>query len=201
MARCEPPPSDLGPVVPPPPPESDAPPSAATLAPMPSDPRAPWSAETDRDLASLPAGVAVEPARPWTVIVVHHSATGRGGAALFDKMHRERGWQGVGYDFVIGNGTDSKDGEIEVTFRWSEQKDGAHVKGWNDVAIGICLVGNFEETDPTPKQRDALVRLLRHLRRRFGVPPQRIVGHGALGATLCPGKRFKLAEFVAASAP
>jgi hypothetical protein len=173
----------------------------STLAPTPAGSRPAWSAAADPDLASLPADVAVEAARPWTVIVVHHSATERGGAAAFDKMHKDRGWDGIGYDFVIGNGTDTKDGEIEVTFRWREQKDGAHAKGWNDVGIGICLVGNFENTDPTPAQGESLVRLLRHLRRRFGVPPQRIVRHGAVGTTLCPGKRLLLAEFVAASAP
>jgi hypothetical protein len=156
----------------------------------------------DADTADLPpAGADVAAARAWKVIVVHHSATARGGAALFDVMHREKGWDGVGYDFVIGNGTDTKDGEIETTPRWTEQKDGAHVKGWNDVAIGICLVGNFETADPTAKQMEALVRLVRHLRRRFHVPPERVVGHGSLGATLCPGKRLSVADVVAKSDP
>ena len=116
-------------------------------------------------------------------------------------LHKKKGWDGVGYDFVIGNGTDTKDGEIETTPRWTEQKDGAHVKGWNDVGIGICLVGNFENVDPTPKQLDAVVRLVRHLRRRFHVPPERVVGHGTLGATLCPGKRLSVRDLVAKSDP
>jgi hypothetical protein len=132
----------------------------------------------------------VEPARPWIVVAIHHSASAVGGAARFDEWHRAKGWEGVGYDFVVGNGTDTPDGAIEVTPRWREQRDGAHVKGWNDVAIGICLVGNFEETDPTAKQLEATVVLVRHLRRRFRVPEQRVVGHGALGATLCPGRRL-----------
>jgi len=185
----------------PPPPEPGAAPPRATLPPMPDGPRAAWSAAADPDIAALPPETAVEPARPWTVIVVHHSATARGGAALFDKMHKERGWDGVGYHFVIGNGTDTGDGAVEVTFRWREQRDGAHAKGWNDVGIGICLVGNFENTDPTAQQTASLVRLLRHLRRRFGIPAERVVGHKALNPTLCPGKRFDLAAFVAASAP
>ncbi|MCC7137450.1 MAG: N-acetylmuramoyl-L-alanine amidase [Planctomycetes bacterium] len=199
--EAPPPPADLGPVVPPPPPESVGVRPGPALPPMPSGPRAPWSPATDPDLSSLPEGVAVAQARPWSVVVVHHSATARGSQAIFDRMHRERGWEGVGYDFVIGNGTDTGDGEIEVTFRWREQRDGAHAKGWNDVAIGICLVGNFETTDPTPAQRSALVTLLRHLRRRFGIPAERIVGHGTLMPTKCPGARFVLAEYVRASAP
>jgi hypothetical protein len=222
-----PPPADLGPVVaapppnvPPPstlppvtldpehlePPDDEAPvpptaPPRAVLPAMPDGPRVPWSAATDPDLPALPASVAVTTARPWTVIVLHHSATKRGSSTLFDKMHREKGWDGVGYDFVIGNGTDTGDGELEVTYRWRDQKDGSHAKGWNDVAIGICLVGNYEEGPPTPAQRDTLVRLLRHLRRRFGIPAERVVGHKALNPTLCPGKRFPLADVLTASAP
>lgn len=159
------------------------------------------AAVDDPDLAALPAAVAVATARPWKVIVLHHSATARGGAAAFDEMHKARGWDGVGYDFVVGNGTDTADGEIETTFRWRDQRDGAHAKGWNDLAIGICLVGNFDVTDPTPAQKASLVRLVRHLRRRFEVPPQRVVGHGAVGDTACPGKRFSVREIVDASAP
>ncbi|UCF35106.1 MAG: hypothetical protein JSV78_07325, partial [Phycisphaerales bacterium] len=35
--------------------------------------------------------------RRWTTIVIHHSATHRGGARLFDKNHREsRGWDELG---------------------------------------------------------------------------------------------------------
>ena len=156
----------------------------------------------DADTASLPRAVwDVASPRPWSVIVVHHSATLKGGAAAFDVLHKARGWDGVGYDFVVGNGTDTPDGAIETTFRWTEQRDGAHAKGWNDVAIGICLVGHFEETDPTAAQRASLARLVRHLRRRFSIPPERVIGHGAVGATLCPGKRLSLPDVRAASDP
>jgi hypothetical protein len=156
----------------------------------------------DPDTPSLPREVwDVAGPRPWSVIVVHHSATHEGGAARFDAMHRARGWDGVGYDFVLGNGTETPDGSIETTFRWKEQRDGAHVKGWNDVAIGICLVGDFEEKDPTASQLDVLARLVRHLRRRFRIPPERVVGHGTLGTTACPGRRLDLAAVRAASDP
>ncbi|MCC6271174.1 MAG: N-acetylmuramoyl-L-alanine amidase, partial [Microbacteriaceae bacterium] len=52
-----------------------------------------------------------------------------------------------------------------------------------------------------PAPRDTLVRLLRHLRRRFGIPAERVVGHKTLNPTLCPGKRFPLADVLTASAP
>ncbi|MBL9085701.1 MAG: N-acetylmuramoyl-L-alanine amidase, partial [Planctomycetia bacterium] len=191
-------PDDLEPPAP-----DEAAPAAprVTLPPMPAGPRVPWSAASDPDLPALPAGVGVADARPWTAIVVHHSATRRGSVALFDTQHRAKGWGGVGYAFVIGNGTDTGDGEIEVTFRWREQRDGVHAKGWDDVSIGICLVGNYEETPPTPAQREALVRLVRHLRRRFSIPAERVVAHQKLNPTACPGRLFPMQDVVAASAP
>ena len=44
----------------------------------------------------------------------------------------------VFYHFVIGNGTDSQDGEIEVGWRWRRQIE---VERSGD--IQICLVGDF----------------------------------------------------------
>jgi hypothetical protein len=117
----------------------------------------------------------------WTAIIVHHSATDTGNMALFDREHKAKGWDGVGYDFVIGNGSDSGDGEIEVTFRWRQQVTGAHCKtpdNWaNEYGIGICLVGNFENKRPTKRQMDALVKLTDFLQKRYRIPQSRIYGH------------------------
>ena len=141
--------------------------------------------------------------KSWTAIVIHHSGTKSGNAAIFDKWHRQGNhWEGVGYDFVIGNGTDSGDGQVEVTFRWREQITGAHCGGtpgnWaNKDAIGICLVGNFNRTVPTRRQIQSLVKLTGFLQSRYGIPKSRIYGHkNTPGArvTDCPGKRFPMAR-------
>ena len=42
--------------------------------------------------------------RQWRYVVLHHSATDSGSAAEFDKLHRRRGWDELGYHFVITNG-------------------------------------------------------------------------------------------------
>ena len=141
--------------------------------------------------------------RSWRAIVIHHSATNTGNATVFDKWHREdRNWEGVGYDFVIGNGTDSGDGQVEVTFRWREQRTGAHCKtpnNWaNEHSIGICLVGNFDQSVPTRRQMQSLLRLVRFLQKRYGIPKSRIYGHkDTPGArvTHCPGKNFPMWRF------
>lgn len=143
-----------------------------------------------------------EAERRWTAIVIHHSGTSSGNAAIFDRWHREGNhWEGVGYDFVVGNGTDSRDGQVEVTFRWRQQRTGAHCKtpgNWaNENAVGICLVGNFNDTAPTARQMRSLVRLIRFLQGRYSIPKSRIYGHNTTpGAriTECPGRRFPMAR-------
>jgi len=141
--------------------------------------------------------------RKWSAIVIHHSGTRNGNVAIFDKWHRQGNhWEGVGYDFVIGNGTDSADGQVEVTYRWHNQQTGAHCGGtagnWaNKEAIGICLVGDFNKTTPTSRQMQSLVRLVRFLQNRYGIPKSRIYGHNTTpgaNATDCPGKMFPMAE-------
>jgi hypothetical protein len=140
--------------------------------------------------------------RKWTAIVIHHSGTSTGNVAIFDRWHREGNhWEGVGYDFVIGNGTDSADGEVEVTFRWRQQRTGAHCRtpsNWaNENAVGICLVGNFSHTVPTGRQMQSLVELVRFLQRRYGIAKSHIYGHkDTPGAhvTYCPGRKFPMAQ-------
>lgn len=136
----------------------------------------------------------------WEAIVIHHSATPNGNAEIFDRWHRESNhWEGVGYNFVIGNGTDSADGSVEVTFRWREQIVGAHCKtpdNWaNRLAIGICLVGHFNHTHPTAAQLTSLRRLVGFLQHRYRIPDSKVYGHqGTPGArvTDCPGQFFDI---------
>jgi len=142
--------------------------------------------------------------KKWTAIIIHHSATENGNAAIFDRMHREENhWDGIGYDFVIGNGTDSLDGKIEVTFRWRKQIAGAHCGGtpgnWaNEDAVGICLVGNFDYMNPSSQQMQSLVKLVRFLQKRYNISKTRIYGHKDTPGghiTECPGRRFSIEAF------
>lgn len=134
----------------------------------------------------------------WTTIVLHHSATRSGGARSFDKHHREsNGWDELGYHFVIGNGTDTPDGFVEVGSRWYKQKHGAHCKTpnnyFNDHGIGICLVGDFTRTPPTPRQIAATRELVRFLSETCRIPASRVTTHGAITRkTQCPGPLFPL---------
>lgn len=136
--------------------------------------------------------------RPWKFIVVHHSAQATGSYDQIDREHRKiQGWDGCGYHFVIGNGTGSPDGQIEVARRWSNQKHGLHCKSAtnpdvNEYGIGICLIGNFDDAPPTPKQVAAARALVAYLEERYKVPAQAVGTHAELAgvASACPGKNF-----------
>jgi hypothetical protein len=146
----------------------------------------------------------IYPERDWDAIIIHHSATHSGNASIFHRWHRDvNNWLGIGYNFVIGNGSDSGDGQIETTFRWTKQIQGAHCGGtpdnWaNERGIGICLVGDFTDTRPTQSQMKSLANLVNYLERRYNIPKYRIYGHrqtpGYSGKTQCPGTYFNLTK-------
>ena len=139
------------------------------------------------------------PPRPWRYIVIHHSATTEGGAAAFQRYHiREHGWDSLGYHFVIGNGTQTADGEIEVGPRWPQQREGSHagVRRYNEEGIGICLVGDFRTQRPTELQMRSLEALIRCLSASYAIAPDDVLGHSECpgAATECPGPQFPMSE-------
>jgi len=145
--------------------------------------------------SSIKPVIPLYPLDKWKYIIIHHSATDEGSALSFYKYHRSRGWENLGYHFVIDNGTREKqDGQIEVSPRWLKKQDGSHCKAgnMNCRAIGICLVGNFNAENVSEKQMNSLVYLVNILRKHYNIPVRNIIGHGQVqGAkTECPGKNF-----------
>lgn len=163
-------------------------------------PAVPSPVPSNTDLHELTTWDSDVSARDWTSIVLHHSATDTGSATSFDAYHRlQKGWQSLGYHFVIGNGTGTPDGAIETGPRWRRQEAGAHANSaeFNRHGIGICLVGNFEHQPPTPAQLETTRRLVRFLAQQFHIPPERILGHCDIregGGTACPGRCFPVDE-------
>jgi hypothetical protein len=159
----------------------------------------PSSAPAEVPVLAAGAGWDVRLGRNWRHIVIHHSATATGSAASFDREHRERGWEGLGYHFVIGNGTGTGDGQVEVGYRWRNQQRGAHAGNleYNEYGIGICLVGDFETGYPTARQLASLRALVRFLQARCGISTASIIGHSHVPGkeTRCPGRNFSVAAF------
>jgi len=145
--------------------------------------------------------ISLPPATRWTHIVVHHTATHDGDASTIQKIHFARGfWNGLGYHFLIDNGTNGRaDGQIEIGPRWAKQMDGAHANAddMNIKGIGVCLVGNFSETNVSPRQIESLVYVVQTLQKRYGIPDRNVIRHDDVKgkSTECPGLRFPWAEF------
>ncbi len=137
----------------------------------------------------------------WKYIIVHHSAEDRGSPQGIAEYHRSKGWDELGYHFVIGNGVDYPDGKVFVGSRWPKQKHGAHTRvkahdnnRWNEHGIGICLIGNFERHGATDRQLASLTRLVAYLSQQTKIPTSRIYGHqDADPHTRCPGGHFSVA--------
>jgi len=144
--------------------------------------------------------------RRWQFIVVHNSGTRQGNARVFDYYHRHvrRMQNGLAYHFVIGNGTSTGNGQIEVGDRWRRQINGGHVHSdyLNNISLGICLVGDFNRDQPTRAQLDACEELIRYLRERCGktergsipVKPHREM-NPPRWPTDCPGDVFPYSWF------
>ena len=159
--------------------------------------------ETAEDLLWKPPAGTAE--RKWVRIVIHHAAFEGGSLSSIDRLHRVKGWDGVGYHFVIGNGSMTEDGLVEVGFRWTGQLVGAHCRisqtddNWvNETGIGICLVGNMENHSPSAAQMASLEKLVRYLQNRYHIPLAEVKGHKEFKVTDCPGKYFPWGDFKAA---
>jgi len=123
----------------------------------------------------------------WKYITLHHSATKEGNAERFDKNHRKRGMGGLFYHFVIGNGTDSGDGQVEVGWRWRRQ-----TKSSRPYDIQICLVGNFNIQEVSQTQFESLIKLVKILCLQYNISLSNIRRHKDIRGrvTECPGEDF-----------
>lgn len=110
-------------------------------------------------------------------IVIHCSATKED--QDFDvedirRWHRQRGWMDVGYHFVI-----KRDGEVQRGR--PHDVPGAHARGFNEVSLGVCLIGGVEsdgktsESNYTAFQWKALETLVNDLKKLH--PDATVLGH------------------------
>ena len=136
----------------------------------------------------------------WEGIVIHHSGATTGSPDSIDSQHKDRGFRGLGYHFVIGNGLGADDGEVHVGYRWQQQLPGAHTAGvngdyYNRRTIGICLIGDGEKRAFSDVQLMALTRLVGELQRRLDVPDERVMLHRDVAPRSGPGRLFPEVAF------
>lgn len=111
-------------------------------------------------------------------LIIHCSATKEGKnftAKDIDRWHKERGWNGIGYHYVVTIDGDIQPGRPETVI-------GAHCAagGQNRCSLGICYIGGLDKSGRakdtrTPAQRVALRSLLQRLKTKY--PKAVVRGH------------------------
>lgn len=96
--------------------------------------------------------------------------------------HKNQGWSGIGYHYVI-----RRDGIIERGR--PEEYIGSHTLGYNTGSIGINFAGNMEVMIPTSEQIESGAMLIADICKRYCLTPDAstVIGHRDLMATDCPG--------------
>jgi N-acetylmuramoyl-L-alanine amidase len=127
-------------------------------------------------------------------VIVHTAASGSNGtdfdvsAAEIDRWHKERGWNGIGYHYVV-----RKTGAVELGR--PETARGAHCMdmNMNSQSIGICFSGHSNYTDWTTEQHRAGIALIADICTRWSIPVENVMGHRETGARKdCPGTRIDM---------
>lgn len=117
-------------------------------------------------------------------IIVHCSATQEGKdyrAAHIDRWHKQRGWRGIGYHYVV-----DLDGTVEKGRVVSQA--GSHCYGRNAHSIGICYIGGLDSSGKprdtrTPPQKAALLKLITNLTKIYHC---KVSGHRDYAKKECP---------------
>ena len=104
-------------------------------------------------------------------IIIHCSDSSFGNAALIDSWHREKGWDCIGYHYVILNGFVDLQHYDEMMDGHTDSgrpiwKEGAHCLGKNATSIGLCLIGMGGVF--TSSQLQALKRAIGNLKKQYG---------------------------------
>lgn len=118
-------------------------------------------------------------------IIIHCSATPENRHVTvqdIDRWHRERGFSGIGYHWVI-----YLDGSVHMGR--SEDIPGAHVTGHNSNSIGVCYIGGVDrqlnaKDTRTFEQIESLKALVAKIKERY--PSATIHGHREFAAKACP---------------
>ncbi len=118
-------------------------------------------------------------------IIVHCTATPEGRevtVADIDSWHKAKGWDGIGYHYVV-----YLDGSVHMGR--PEAKTGAHCYGHNAHSIGVCYVGGLDANGKakdtrTEEQKTGLRELIEELKSAY--PKATIHGHRDYAAKECP---------------
>ena len=121
----------------------------------------------------------------WKYIYIHQSRSLTSTSANITQPNGE-----LSDHFVIGNGSGLSDGEVQMGQRWEEQHSAAAPVNGTRIdpqCISICVVGDFDQSRPTPTQLRRLAQLVNTIQAHYRIPlgsvaladrPQSVAGIG-----------------------
>jgi hypothetical protein len=126
----------------------------------------------------------------WTEIILHHSATKDTPDVDTEKFRRYHmnvnGWNDIGYHGVI----EDVMGVYQFLGGRPGYMDGAHCRGRNKFALGLCFTGNFDLYQMPEEQIVVGARQIATWCVMNDIEPNKIGLHRMWGQTDCPGSKF-----------
>jgi len=135
----------------------------------------------------------------YSWITVHHSALDGGNGSLgqsveaVKRIQRDhvanRAYGDIGYHYLIDPAGRVFEGR---SLEWQGGHAGTDGKGRNNNPqnVGICLLGDFESTAPTPAAIATLDRMVSEIRGHYRLPASAVKPHSFWKDTLCPGRNM-----------
>ncbi len=109
--------------------------------------------------------------------------------AIWEYHTQSRGWSDIGQHFTVApNGVIWDGRDLE--------KDPASIKGHNEAALAIEIIGNFDEEQLVSPQREAVVKLVMAIQDVLGLTNEDIIFHREYSSKTCPGMNIDKQEFL-----
>ncbi|MFT5723190.1 MAG: hypothetical protein ACI9JN_000299 [Bacteroidia bacterium] len=140
--------------------------------------------------------------------IVHHAASSNSNHDYVNVVRniyllhtQTNGWDDIGYNFVVAQDGSIFEGRANQDIDSTDNIKGAHFCGKNTNTMGICVLGNYQETKPTTEAINTLTHLLTWKCYKDKINPlsstphpnwnsenlEHIAGHQDGCATACPG--------------
>lgn len=160
--------------------------------------------------AGLPDPVPGRVQTPTEHIIIHHAAGSNSETDYtsvvrnYYTLHTDiNGWDDIGYNYLIAQNGDIYTGRDPLDAAEQDNVRGAHYCGNNTNTMGICMLGNYMEIEPTVEALSSLYDLLawKSIKEEYdvfgeevhastGVLTPRITGHRHACSTSCPGDQL-----------
>lgn len=129
----------------------------------------------------------------WKWILIHHSGVSETAIERLRFLYVKGGFEEIPFHFLI-----KPDGMIYTVPTWRKQQWCAQtsVLEMNRTSIGICVLGDFSENEPTAHQMASLLELIRHLKSVCNIKNRYIERSSVIDKTQSPGEKFPWRRFL-----